>query len=263
MFNTDMADERIDEYKYVHNLSDVDGLQEIKDSYDDFSVVRVNVLDENGSKAIEKEIGTYITYEIKDVNYIEDDNKEKLVETLSKEISAFIEPNDKIMVVGLGNIYVVADALGNSVVKNINVTRYLKNIKLDFNVESIREVSAICPGVMGNTGIETVEIINAVSKIVNPDCIIVIDSLVTSSVNRVGASIQLSNRGITPGSGISNINKKIDSSSKIISIGVPMALDISSMVNEIKEKYILTPKDVDFTLQTMSNIISESINKAM
>lgn len=264
MYNTDMADERVDEYKEVHNLSDVDGLEVIKKDFEEFSVIIVNVLNDKGKEAIEKDIGTYITYEMKDVNYIED--KEKVIESLKNEIEQFIKPKDTVLIVGLGNIYVVADALGNNVVKNINVTRHYKKLMTDVDLNGLREVSAICPGVMGNTGIETTEIVNAISNVVRPDTIIVIDSLVTNSIKRVGASIQLSNSGITPGSGISNVNKKIDSKSlnaNIVSIGVPMVLDISSMVNEIKEKYILTPKDVDYTLQTMSDIISQSINKAM
>ena len=117
MYNTDMADERVDEYKEVHNLSDVDGLEVIKKDFEEFSVIKVNVLNDKGKEAIEKDIGTYITYEMKDVNYIED--KEKVIESLKNEIEQFIKPKDTVLIVGLGNIYVVADALGNNVVKNI------------------------------------------------------------------------------------------------------------------------------------------------
>ena len=84
MYNTDMADERVDEYKEVHNLSDVDGLEVIKKDFEEFSVIKVNVLNDKGKEAIEKDIGTYITYEMKDVNYIED--KEKVIESLKNEI---------------------------------------------------------------------------------------------------------------------------------------------------------------------------------
>ena len=115
MYNTDMADERVDEYKEVHNLSDVDGLEVIKKDFEEFSVIKVNVLNDKGKEAIEKDIGTYITYEMKDVNYIED--KEKVIESLKNEIEQFIKPKDTVLIVGLGNIYVVADALGNNVVK--------------------------------------------------------------------------------------------------------------------------------------------------
>lgn len=264
MFNTDMADERVDEYKKVHNLTEVDGIKVQKNDYEDFSVVKVDVLNENGVKSIDKEIGTYITYEINDVNYV--DNTDIICESLTNQIKAFIKDNDSVMVVGLGNIYITPDALGSRVIKNIEVTRHIMKLSKDLDLNSIREVSAFCPGVMGNTGIESTEIVDAVSKIVNPKTIIVIDSLITNSVQRVGNSIQLSNTGISPGSGITNANKKISKESigaNIISIGVPMVLDISGIINEKIDNYIVTPKDVDDTLFTMSEIISKSINNAM
>ncbi len=264
MFNTDMADERVDEYKKVHNLTDVDGIKIQKNDFEDFSVVKVDVLNENGVKSIEKEIGTYITYEINDVNYV--DNVDKISESLTNQIKSFLKEKESVMIVGLGNIYITPDALGSRVIKNVEVTRHIMKLSKDFNLENIREVSAFCPGVMGNTGIESTEIVEAVSKIVNPNVIIVIDSLITNSFKRVGNSIQLSNTGISPGSGITGANRKISKEStgaNIISIGVPMVLDISGMVNETINNYIVTPKDVDDTLFTMSEIISKSINNAM
>jgi len=264
MFNTDMADERVDEYKKVHNLTAVDGIKITKKNYNEFSVVEVEVLDENGKKAIDKDIGTYITYEISNVNYLE--NRDELIKSLSDELSKFILDNGSVMIVGLGNVYVTPDALGNKVVKNIEVTRHILKFSNDLNLKNVREVSAFAPGVMGNTGIETTEIVSSVSKIVKPNYIIVIDSLITNSANRVGNSIQFSNTGISPGSGITNVNHEINkenTDAKIISLGVPMVLDISSILNEKIENYIVTPKDIDETLANMSDIISESINNVM
>jgi spore protease len=264
MFNTDMADERVDEYKKVHNLTDVDGIKVEKKDYEDFSVVKVDVLNDNGAKSIDKEIGTYVTYEINDVNYV--DNIDKICESLTNELNSFVNEKESVMVVGLGNIYITPDALGSRVIKNIEVTRHIMKLSKELDLENIREVSAFCPGVMGNTGIGSTEIVEAVSKIVNPNVIIVIDSLITNSIHRVGNSIQLSNTGISPGSGITNANRKISKDStgaQIISIGVPMVLDISGILDEKIDNYIVTPKDVDDTLFTMSEIISKSINNAM
>ena len=114
------------------------------------------------------------------------------------------------MVVGLGNLYVTPDALGSKVVNSIEVTRHILKLAKEMIDSNTREVSAICPGVMGNTGIQTSEIISSVSNIVKPKYIIVIDSLMSKSIKRVGASIQLSNTGITPGSGITGVNSAID-----------------------------------------------------
>lgn len=264
MFNTDMADERVDEYKKVHNLSDVDGIKITKKDYEEFSVVEVEVLNENGSKAIDKEIGTYITYEINDVNYV--DNLDSISDSITKEIGKFLSSGQSVMVVGLGNIYITPDALGNRVIKNIEVTRHIMKLSKDLDLENIREVSAFSPGVMGNTGIESTEIVSSVARIVKPKVIIAIDSLITNSIQRVGNSIQISNTGISPGSGITNANRKItieNTGANIISIGVPMVLDISTLIGNNMDNYIVTPKDIDETLSTMSQIISKSINNAM
>ena len=210
----------------------------------------------------------------------------KLKEFLKQLI---VQGKDSVLVVGLGNMYVTPDALGSKVVKGIDVTRHILKLTKDILSEDTREVSAICPGVMGNTGIQTSEIISSVSKIVNPKYVIVIDSLMSKSIKRVGASIQISNTGITPGSGITGINTQIDedtTNAKVISIGVPMVVDMATITNDAlnkienttderneryqkiaqsldTENYIVTPKDIDELIEIMSEIISQSINEAM
>lgn len=286
-YNTDMADERVDEYKVINNMSSIDGIEIFEEKFDEFKITQVNVLNENGEKAIDKKIGSYITFELENIKYLDD--KEKVIEKLKEQILDLIKDNSSVMVVGLGNLYVTPDALGSKVVNNIEVTRHIIKMANDMISSDTREVSAICPGVMGNTGIQTSEIISAVSSRVNPKYIIVIDSLMSKSIKRVGASIQISNTGITPGSGITGINNAIDSESTgatVISLGVPMVVDMATITNDAlnkienkidergeryykianvldTENYIVTPKDIDELIEIMSNIISESINKAM
>lgn len=286
-FNTDMADERVDEYKIINNMSAIDGIEITEEKYEEFKVTEVNVINENGANAIEKDIGKYITFEMDNIKYINDINKvtEKIIQILNE----LIQKEKSVMVVGLGNMYVTPDALGAKVVKGIEVTRHILLLAKEILSENTREVSAICPGVMGNTGIQTSEIITAVSKIVSPEYIIVIDSLMSKSIKRVGASIQISNVGITPGSGITGINSKIDENStgaKVIALGVPMVVDMATITNEAlnkienttdeknerykkiadildTENYIVTPKDIDELIEIMANIISKSINESM
>ena len=286
-YNTDMADERVDEYKVINNMSSIDGIEIFEEKFDEFKITQVNVLNENGEKAIDKKIGSYITFELENIKYLDD--KEKVVEKLKEQILDLIKDNSSVMVVGLGNLYVTPDALGSKVVNNIEVTRHILKMANDMLSSDTREVSAICPGVMGNTGIQTSEIISAVSSRVNPKYIIVIDSLMSKSIKRVGASIQISKTGITPGSGITGINNAINSQSTgatVISLGVPMVVDMATITNDAlnkivnkidergeryfkiasvldTENYIVTPKDIDELIEIMSDIISESINKAM
>lgn len=286
-FNTDMADERVDEYKVINNMSSIDGIEVTQEEFKEFKVTQVNVLNENGAQAIDKKIGKYITFEMDDVKYIDD--RQKIVDKLFQELKGLIEKDKSVMVVGLGNLYVTPDALGSKVVNGIDVTRHILEFAKEMISSNTREVSAICPGVMGNTGIQTSEIISAVSKIVKPKYIIVIDSLMSKSIKRVGASIQISNTGITPGSGITGINNSIDYDSTgatVISMGVPMVVDMATITNDAlnklennkegsedryyeianvldTENYIVTPKDIDELIEIMSEIISESINKTM
>lgn len=286
-YNTDMADERVDEYKYVNNLSAIDGIEVLQEKYDEFNITTVNVLNENGKIAIDKEIGSYITFEMDNIKYIED--KDKIIEKLTEQIKKLIKDNESVLVVGLGNVYVTADALGSKVINRVEATRHILKFAKEIIDSNTREVSAIAPGVMGKTGVQTSEIVSSVSKIVNPKYIIVIDSLMSKSMQRVGNSIQLSNTGIIPGSGINGLNKKIDENttdSMVISIGVPMVVDIATITNDAisiienkedndlerykkiaktldMQNYIVTPKDIDELIDLMSEVISEGINKAM
>lgn len=286
-YNTDMADERVDEYKVINNMSSIDGIEITEEKFDEFKITLVNVLNQNGADAIDKKIGKYITFEMDNVKYL--DNKNKVILKLNEYLKELINTNEPVMVVGLGNLYVTPDALGSKVVNSIEVTRHILKLAKEMIDSNTREVSAICPGVMGNTGIQTSEIISSVSNIVKPKYIIVIDSLMSKSIKRVGASIQLSNTGITPGSGITGFNSAIDKESTgatVISLGVPMVVDMATITNDAlskiennedeqgeryykianildTENYIVTPKDIDELIQIMSEIISESINKAM
>lgn len=285
-FNTDMADERLDEYKYVNNLSAVDGIEIKQEENDDIKITTVDVLNENGRDAIQKEIGRYITIEMEDVRYI--NNVENLRNKITKCIKEMINTEESTLVVGLGNMYVTPDALGSKVVKGIEVTRHILRLTQGIIPADTREISAICPGVMGNTGIETTEIVSSIANFVKPKYIIVIDSLMSKSVNRVGNSIQISNTGISPGSGITGINNKINkeaTGADVISIGVPMVVDIATITNDVLNKinendesvsyyeeiannldtqnYIVTPKDIDDLIDIMSKIISKSINLAL
>ena len=286
-YNTDMADERVDEYKVINNMSSIDGIEVTQEKYDEFKITQVNVLNENGAEAIDKKVGKYITFEMEDIKYIED--RQMIIDKLKEQLKNLIDKNKSVMIVGLGNLYVTPDALGSKVVNGIEVTRHILEFAKEMIDSNTREVSAICPGVMGNTGIQTSEIISAVSEIVKPEYIIVIDSLMSKSIKRVGSSIQISNTGITPGSGITGINNSIDSDSTgatVISLGVPMVVDMATITNDAlskienkddekgeryhqianvldTENYIVTPKDIDELIEIISEIISESINKAM
>lgn len=246
-FKTDMADERVDTYKRVNNLTEIDGVK-VESKNDEIVITTtVDVLNENGATALSKEIGKYITMEIKDIKYLEEKDKNKIINALSNEIKNLIgeDKTKSIFVVGLGNIYVTPDSLGPKVVQSVDITRHLINFAKDLVEPDTRSVSALSPGVLGTTGIETSEIITSVCNEVKPDIVIAIDSLASSSINRLGTTIQLSNTGITPGAGVRNKREGINQNTlnvPVIAIGVPTVVDMATITSEAIDKMVEVTK---------------------
>lgn len=246
-FKTDMADERVDTYKRVNNLTEIDGVKVESKNDEIVTTTTVDVLNENGATALSKEIGKYITMEIKDIKYLEEKDKSKIINTLSNEIKNLIgeDKTKSILVVGLGNIYVTPDSLGPKVVQSVDITRHLINFAKDLVEPDTRSVSALSPGVLGTTGIETSEIITSVCNEVKPDIVIAIDSLASSSINRLGTTIQLSNTGITPGAGVRNKREGINQNTlnvPVIAIGVPTVVDMATITSEAIDKMVEVTK---------------------
>lgn len=189
------------------------------------------------SKVIEKKEGRYITITFKDITNYED--REEIGKALEKEIKSLlkyknIKDDDEGLILGLGNSKSTPDALGPKVVSRLVITRHLFKLNA-LPKEGIRSISAISPGVMGETGIETADYIEALTKLINPQFIIVIDALAASSLERVNHTIQLTDTGIRPGSGVYNNRKEISTDTlkiPVIAIGVPTVVESSVIVNE-------------------------------
>ncbi len=303
-FRTDMADERVDTYKRVHNLSEIEGIIVTSEKQNNVSITTVDVLNENGVRAVNKEIGKYITIEINDIEYLEEKEKNNIKKIVGEQIKILVgDEIQSVMVVGLGNSKVTPDSLGPKVISNTNVTRHVIKYASEIVKPNTREISAISPGVMGKTGIETEEIIEAVVKNVKPDMLIVIDSLASRSMSRIGNTIQLGNTGITPGAGIGNKRKALNKETlgiPVIAIGVPTVVESAVLVNdcldifieklqeeaksndylnqlkeqdnykEIKEalipndyNMIVTPKEIDDLIENMKDVIARGINYAV
>ena len=245
-FRTDMADERVDTYKKVHNLSKIDGVIVSNEYKDDINIVTVEIINENGEKAIGKKQGKYITLELYDVNYVDEIGKKTLINSVAKVIDSLIEEKSNIMVIGLGNIYVTPDALGPKVVKYLDINRHLFKFAKELVNINDKQICALAPGVLGTTGIETSEIIESVVKKIKPDIIIAIDSLASQSMTRVGKTIQLSNTGLNPGSGVINKRAGIDEETlnvPVIALGIPTVVDMATITNEAMDKVLEKTKE--------------------
>ena len=211
-------------------------IKTIEEINDNVKVTKIN-LDDIESKKINKKKGIYTTIEFKDITVFQ--NREIVGKTLQTEIEKIlkyknIDKMDKGLIVGLGNPKSTPDALGSLTINNILVTRhlFLLNTKVK---KGIKNISAFTPGVMGETGIETKDLIESIINTVKPSFLIVIDSLKASSVDRVNKTIQITDTGIHPGSGVGNTRKEISEQTlkiPVIAIGVPTVVDISTIVSD-------------------------------
>jgi spore protease len=202
-------------------------------------ITKIDVQTEAGSNAIGKLIGHYITIEALGLRQKDTELQDRLATILAKEFNNFlkhlnISSKAKVLIIGLGNFHVTPDALGPLVVENVLVTRHYFELMPDQVSAGYREVSAIAPGVLGTTGIESSEIVQGIVEKSKPDLVIAIDALASKSLQRVNTTIQIADTGIHPGSGIGNKRKGLTQEIlgvPVIAIGVPTVVYASTIVN--------------------------------
>ena len=307
-FRTDLALERRDIYQKINKLNEIDGIESTEEEINEnIKVWRVKITNQNGEKAIGKPIGNYITIDVKKLKLATDEDIQKAAETLTKELKNIIDIHtDKqgdMLIVGLGNIYVTPDALGPKVINEIDVTRHIIKYLPQYVDEGTRPVSAISPGVLGTTGIETVEILKGIVDNIKPKLLIVIDALASRSIERISSTIQIADTGIVPGAGVGNTRKEISKNTlgiPVIAIGIPTVVESAVLVNDcldifieklqeeaksnvflnqlkeqdnyesIKEalnpqdyNMIVTPKEIDELIENMKDVVAKGINFAV
>jgi spore protease len=202
-------------------------------------ITKIDVQTEEGARSIGKLVGHYITMEAIGLRQKDSNLQDRLATKLAKEFSSFIKHlsipvNAKVLIIGLGNFHVTPDSLGPLVVENVLVTRHYFELMPDQVSAGYREVSAIAPGVLGTTGIESSEIVQGIVEKSRPDLVIAIDALASKSLQRVNTTIQIADTGIHPGSGIGNKRKGLTQEIlgvPVIAIGVPTVVYASTIVN--------------------------------
>lgn len=260
---------------------------EIEENFNEeteIKVTKVIIQTKNAARDLGKPIGTYITLEAPSMVEADEDYHREISEALAEQLKLVIPNNEEeqsVLVVGLGNREVTADALGPNVVDNLFVTRHviLEYGKAAYNRTKMNLVSSIVPGVMAATGMETAEIVKGVVEQTKPDVVIVIDALAARSTKRLNRTVQITNTGIHPGSGVGNHRSALTEESlgiPVIAIGVPTVVDAATIVNDALEKaakayeepkvsaelsnMYVTSKDIDATIKRLSYMISEAIN---
>lgn len=210
-------------------------------------ITKVMIETEKGAKLMGKPVGTYITMEAPGMADADEDYHREVSQVLTKylkELMGSLKEEYSVLVVGLGNRQVTPDALGPYVADHLNITRHIikEYGKYAFENEKTHLVSAIVPGVMAQTGMETFEIIKGIVKEIQPDLVIAIDALAARNSKRLNRTIQITNTGINPGSGVGNHRHGITRDSlgiPVIAIGVPTVVDAATIVNDTMENLIL------------------------
>ncbi len=195
---------------------------------------------ENGAKAMGKPKGTYITIEALDMDEEDEDYHREISVQLAEVIKKLVplkKEDVSVLVVGLGNREVTPDALGPRVADNLFITRHIikEYGKYAFGEEKVNRISSIVPGVMAQTGMETQEIIRGVIKETKPDLIVAVDALAARSTKRLNRTIQVTDTGINPGSGVGNHRHGLNEKTlgvPVISIGIPTVVDAATIVND-------------------------------
>lgn len=224
-------------------------------------VTSVEIINKDGAEALGKPIGKYITYTMPELQ-----SGDVLGESLAKSAtllsSLLPDPISSVLVAGVGNLSITADALGPKSSRYVLATRHIIN---DSNInvsDSFFDVSVITTGVLGDTGIESAEIIKGVAKELKPSCVIAVDALAASSSERLGRTLQLSDTGIIPGSGVGNHRHEISEKTlgvPVISLGIPTVISASAMGSGESSLYV-TPREIDKLISNGAKLIGMAVN---
>ncbi len=214
-----------------------------KEVSEKIKVTKVKIINENGEKSTGKPKGNYITIESSLMKENDATAHEEIIKVLSQNISELtkLTKNSLILIVGLGNRYITPDSLGPLVISKILVTRHITETLPNELNHNVRAVSAISPGVMGITGIETGEIIKGICKSIKPNLIIAVDALAARKIERINTTIQMSDTGICPGSGVGNKRMALNKETlgiPVLAIGVPTVVDAATLINDTMDKLL-------------------------
>lgn len=272
-FRTDLALEK----REMLGKKEPEGVRSSTFKKGDVSFTKIKILNGEGSKALGKPVGTYITAEIPQLmkNPITD---EDMIEAIAEQLRSLLPERGTVLVVGLGNTDITPDAVGPKSVSTVLATRHIsRELSEEIGLGELRSVAGFVPGVLGRTGLEAAESVRGLVSAVEPSAIIAIDALAARKLSRLGTTVQISDIGIIPGSGVGNARKEITEDSvgvPVISVGIPTVVDVCTLVNDLTDSkgkiaenrgqdMIITPREIDIVIERASELIGMSINKAL
>lgn len=217
---------------------EISGVESSETDSEGVKVTSVKITSAEGSLKIGKPIGNYITIELDNMDFENEDICNRGAHALCDELKKIIrlDENASVLAVGLGNRRITPDSVGPKTVDKLFVTRHMKEIKDERFEFDFRPVSAVAPGVLGITGIETGEIVMGIADRIKPDLIIAVDALASRKLSRLGTTVQIADTGINPGSGVGNNRKELSEKTlgiPVIAIGIPMVSDAATVADDV------------------------------
>ncbi len=301
---TDMAVEARDIVR-GEERREIPGVKSERADLPGLRVTRVTIHTEEASGLLKKPRGLYVTIDVPHFKDRDSELRDRLTDQLAEELAPLLaRPKaEHILVIGLGNWNATPDALGPRVVDRLLVTRHLGKVVPEDIRDRIRPVSAVAPGVLGTTGIETVDIVRGIVREIHPDMVVAIDALAARGPERLVASVQLADSGIHPGSGVGNRRHGLTRETlgvPVVAVGVPTVVQAGSIVNvalgllvealgddpaffgivrQMREPerrqlvedvigpamgdFMVTPKEIDVLVNDMADVIAEALNRAL
>ena len=267
-YRTDIASEAHEQY------GDIDGVTSETSEREGCTVVKTTVKTEEAGKTLGKKPGVYVTVELKGLK-TGDIDEEDASHVVARELSEMIKDGG-VLVAGLGNRRMTPDALGPRTADGVLATRHIQKLLREYvGIEDSRVVSVFSTDVLGRTGIETSEILRGIISEINPSSVIVIDALASMSAQRLGTTVQISDTGIAPGSGVGNRRSEISKDAlgvPVIAIGVPTVVDAATIARDLgggngnffaDHGFMVTPKEIDMLIDSAAAVVAGAINIAL
>lgn len=274
-FRTDLALEAAENFPA---LSDTD-CHHTRKTEGDITVTRLEIRSDNAAQTLGKPIGTYITLELPPLT---DDERTlgTAAKLISREMLSFLPKEGGVLSVGLGNRAITPDALGPRTADMILATRHIQGeFAKSVGLSDLRSSAVLVPGVLGQTGTESRELVQGVCGVVRPAAVIVVDALAARSIHRLGCTVQLSDTGISPGAGVGNHRQPLNRDTlgvPVIGIGVPTVVDAATVafdcglpkkeIEKITPKaagLVVTPREIDLLIARAARLLAAGINRAL
>jgi len=251
------------------------GLRCSEEAREGCRLTRLEVLDETGAQTIGKPVGTYVTVELPPLGEYAEVYGPGM-ECAAAELRRMLPPEGLVLVAGLGNADMTPDALGPLCCSLVLATRHLAGeLAESAGLGNLRPVTCLTPGVLGRTGMESAELVAAAVRATKPAAVLTVDALAARKLSRLGCTIQLSDSGIVPGSGVGNARRELSRGTlgvPVVSLGVPTVVDAATLVADLaaacqppagSEGMMVTPREVDLLVERAAKLCAMAINRAL